>query len=87
MIFENINNTNQKDSKKIKKHISLNPNAIINLNAIQTAYRVETQENITLNELIGISINVLTTLIKQEIGKTSEKEAINYLIKLKEDLE
>ncbi|MBQ3414953.1 MAG: hypothetical protein IJH39_06330 [Clostridia bacterium] len=87
MIFENINQTNQPDNKKIQKHISLNPEAVINLNAIQTAYKVETNEHINLNDLIAISINVLVKLIKNEIANNSELEAIKYLTKLKKELE
>ena len=87
MIFENINQTNQPDNKKIQKHINLNPEAVINLNAIQTAYKVETNEHINLNDLIAISINVLVKLIKNEIANNSELEAIKYLTKLKKELE
>ena len=86
MIFDSINNTTQPDNRKIQKHIALNPNAIINLNAIQTAYKVETQEHITLNELIGVSINELVKSIKNKIANGNELEAINYLKSLKNEL-
>lgn len=84
MIFENINTANE--NKPIHKHIKLKPNHIINLNQIQTAYKSQTNQHLNLNDLIGMSINLLIKETKSQIANKSELEAINFLKELKEDL-
>ena len=44
MLFENIINDTETNNKSIDKHIKLNPSNNINLNAVQIAYKVETNE-------------------------------------------
>lgn len=85
MLFQEINNTNQPDNKKIQKHIKLDPNLIINLNNIQVAYKVETSQHINLNDLITIGLNLLIKNLKQEIAKGNELKAIEYLNELQKE--
>lgn len=84
MLFENINNS--KENKPIHKHIKLKNRDIINLNQIQTAYKSQTNEHLNLNDLIGMSINLLIKETKSQIANKSELEAINFLKELKENL-
>lgn len=86
MLFENINTTSQPYKKKIEKHIKLDPYFITNLNNIQIAYKVETNQHINLNDLISISINLLIKEIKKEIAKGNETNAIQYLNQLHQEL-
>lgn len=86
MIFENITNGNQPETKKISKHIKFNPNELINLNAIQLAYKTETNQHITLNDLVSISINLFINEIKKEIVRNNEIKAIEYIKTLKKEI-
>lgn len=83
MIFENITNGNKPDNKKISKHIKFNPDELINLNAVQLAYKTQTNKHINLNELISISVNLFINEIKKEITRNNEIKAIEYIETLK----
>lgn len=86
MLFENIINDTETNNKSIDKHIKLNPSNNINLNAVQIAYKVETNEILNLNELINICILEFTKKINNISSSGNESEAIQYINQLRNEL-
>lgn len=86
MIFENITQSIE-PNKQIEKHIKLNPNVLFNLNSIQLAYKTETKNNLTFNELVNISLDLFIKDLKNEIIKTNENQAIKYIETLLKEFE
>lgn len=86
MIFENITQSIE-PNKQIEKHIKLNPNVLFNLNSIQLAYKTETKNNLTFNELVNISLDLFIKDLKNEILKTNENQAIKYIETLLNEFE
>ena len=86
MIFENITQSIE-PNKQIEKHIKLNPNVLFNLNCIQLAYKTETKNNLTFNELVNISLDLFIKDLKNEIKKTNENQAIKYIETLLKEFE
>lgn len=86
MIFENIINDNENINKSIDKHIKLNPTNAINLNAVQIAYKMRTNEQINLNELINIGILEFIKQLNDISIYGNENEAFIYIDNLRNEL-
>ena len=86
LIFANIINDNENINKSIDKHIKLNPSNAINLNAVQIAFKVETKEQMNLNELINICILEFIKQMNNIATPGNESQAIQYINELRKEL-
>lgn len=86
MIFENIINDTETENKSIDKHIKLNPSNAINLNAVQIAYKMKTNEQLNLNELINICVLEFITKLNNINVSGNESEAFIYIDNLRNQL-
>ena len=86
MLFEDIIKNNETDYKTIDKHIKLNPNSAINLNAVQIAFKLQTNEIINFNELINMCVLDFIKSINNISSSGNDNEAIQYINQLRNEL-
>ena len=72
MLFENIIKNNETDYKTIDKHIKLNPNSAINLNAVQIAFKLQTDGVKAAEELTQRIYQFNDIVIKEALQYSAE---------------